>query len=179
MVSSNHLLYREWASTHKPVMSLFVVFLNRKLNWAYADYGVLLTEQNISKNNQMHLKVLKSIFFSITLPWFLRFYNPMIECCYLEKYFIVVCAWYLLRRMNTYWKHTKGRRHSWFSIHLSYSFEGYRKIHEYRRIKRRCFSTHLNLVPLVKKKPRHVNHTDFSEKWNIGGFPYKADFEDF
>ena len=45
--------------------------------------------------------------------------------------------------------------------------------------KKTLFSTHLTLVPLVKKISRHVNHEDFSEKLNIGAYPYKADFEDF
>ena len=64
--------------------------------------------------------------------------------------------------------------HSKFSIHLSYSFEGYIKIKEYRRIKETLFSTHLTSFPLVKKISTHVNHENLSEKWNIG-----ANFEDF
>ena len=42
--------------------------------------------------------------------------------------------------------------------------------------KRTLFSTHPTLVALVKKISRHVNHEDFSDKWNIGGYPYKEDF---
>ena len=33
-----------------------------------------------------------------------------------------------------------------------------------------------DLSPIREKIPRHVNHKDFSEKLNIGGYP---DFEDF
>ena len=66
-----------------------------------------------------------------------------------------------------------------YSIHLSYSFEGYEKIHESREIKKTLFSTHTTLVPLVKKISTHVNHENLSEKWNFGAYPYKADFEDF
>ena len=73
----------------------------------------------------------------------------------------------------------KVEDHSLFPIHLSYSFEGYRKIHEYRRIKKTLFSTHTTLVPLVKKVSTHVNHENISEKWNFGAYPYKANFEDF
>ena len=68
------------------------------------------------------------------------------------------------------------RRLKTFTIIVSRAIE---KIQEYRRIKMTLFSTHPTLVPLVNKLTRHVDHTDFSEKWNIWAFPYKADFERF
>ena len=43
-----------------------------------------------------------------------------------------------------------GRIPQLISNTFSYSFEGYRKIHEYMRIKRKLFSTHLTLVSLMK-----------------------------
>ena len=56
--------------------------------------------------------------------------------------------------------------HSLFSIHLSYSFGGYRKIYEYRRIKETLFSTHLTEVPLVKKY-QDMSTTKISQKNGI------------
>ena len=53
-----------------------------------------------------------------------------------------------------------------FNTFIIYSFEGYIKIHKYRRIKKTLFSTHTTLVPLVKKY-QHMLTTKISQKSGI------------
>ena len=59
-----------------------------------------------------------------------------------------------------------GRRPQLILIHLSYSFKGYRKIHESRRIKKTLFSEHTTSVPLLKKY-QHMLTTKISQKSGI------------